>query len=406
MIRIKEIQDKLMNVVGWEQTYNPVKMISQSLTESESGLYYQGAHPLLTLDNIEAIMPDDFEMKFPLWNMIVPYVKGNKVRHGEYVYIAWEDNEGIEPTSTDFSDDFYEDDFGGTWMRYNFASDYLEQETRKGIATAIQKFVREQTLAKGTRDVLLQESFYKDTYETRELPQLYDKSGFYIRSNRSAGVTARINRVSLQFTKPGKVTLHIAKDLQSVPERSFELDYTNTQARPQWFELDDVYLSGPGEWVMYYDHAELDTDMRAIVAKTTGLGATANICGGKKFIDVSPIDLSHKSGGLNATVTVGCDLTDFIIEQRSMFATVLQLQVAEVLLRTMALNPNVKINRHQSNVSRMDILYEIDGNTQGERPGGLGHDLKKAYEALKLDVTGLDAYCLPCRRKGVRYGVA
>ena len=89
-----------------------------------------------------------------------------------------------------------------------------------------------------------------------------------------------------------------------------------------------------------------------------------------------------------------------------MFATVLQLQVAEVLLRTMALNPNVKINRHQSNVSRMDILYEIDGNTQGERPGGLGHDLKKAYEALKLDVTGLDAYCLPCRRKGVRYGVA
>ena len=93
--------------------------------------------------------------------------------------------------------------------------------------------------------------------------------------------------------------------------------------------------------------------------------------------------------GINCEITVGCDLTDFIISQRQIFQTVIQRQVAAIALRTMAMNPDVRVNRNQSNVSRMDILYELDGNTQG-RPGGLGYDLKKAYEALSLDTQGLD----------------
>lgn len=71
--------------------------------------------------------------------------------------------------------------------------------------------------------------------------------------------------------------------------------------------------------------------------------------------------------GLNVEISVGCDLTDFIVSQRQLFANVLQLQVAYNALRTMAMNPDVRVNRNQSNVSRMDILYELDGNTGAER---------------------------------------
>jgi hypothetical protein len=106
--------------------------------------------------------------------------------------------------------------------------------------------------------------------------------------------------------------------------------------------------------------------------------------------------------GLNVEVTVSCDLTDFIIEQRQMFATVLQRQVAVMALRTMAMNPNVRVNRNQSNVSTQNILYEIDGNPEG-RAGGLGYELKKGYEALDLDTRGIDRICLTCRPVGVRY---
>ena len=106
--------------------------------------------------------------------------------------------------------------------------------------------------------------------------------------------------------------------------------------------------------------------------------------------------------GLNCEITVGCDLTDFVVEQRAIFQTVIQRQVAAIALRTLAMNPNVRVNRNQSNASKMEILYELDGNVEG-RPGGLGYDLKKAFEALRLDTQGIDRICLSCNNRGVKY---
>ena len=67
MIRIPEITTALMPLVGWMQDYDPERQIAGELTQSESGLYYQQAHPLLTLENIRAIMPDDFIKRYPKW---------------------------------------------------------------------------------------------------------------------------------------------------------------------------------------------------------------------------------------------------------------------------------------------------------------------------------------------------
>ena len=105
---------------------------------------------------------------------------------------------------------------------------------------------------------------------------------------------------------------------------------------------------------------------------------------------------------MNIEVSVGCDLTDFIIQQRNIFATVLQRQLAVDVIRTMALNPQVRVNRNQANASKEELLYEIDGNPQG-RATGLGKELKEAYDALDLDTRGLDRICLTCQPNGVRY---
>ena len=72
MIRLKEIQDALFHLVGWEQSYDPDREISSALLESESGLYFQSAHPLLTLDNIENTMPENFFLQYPDWDNDTP----------------------------------------------------------------------------------------------------------------------------------------------------------------------------------------------------------------------------------------------------------------------------------------------------------------------------------------------
>ena len=107
--------------------------------------------------------------------------------------------------------------------------------------------------------------------------------------------------------------------------------------------------------------------------------------------------------GMNLVVTIGCDYTDFITEQRMNFAEVVAKQVAVNALRYMAYNPNVRINRNQSNITRTDILFELEGNTAG-RPSGLVNDLNRAYQALRLDTAGMSRICLPCHNGGVRYG--
>ena len=66
------------------------------------------------------------------------------------------------------------------------------------------------------------------------------------------------------------------------------------------------------------------------------------------------------------------------------------------------MNPYARVNRNQSNAMRSDILYELDGNTQG-RATGLGWELKQAYKALNISTEGIDRICLACANKGVNY---
>ena len=122
-----------------------------------------------------------------------------------------------------------------------------------------------------------------------------------------------------------------------------------------------------------------------------------------EMFDIGEIGYTNTMNyGMNVEISVGCDLTDFIISQRAIFASVIQKQVAANVLRTIAMNPDVRVNRNQVNVTRDQILYELDGAPQG-RASGLGYELKQAYKALGFDTRGLDRICLQCNNHGVNY---
>ena len=60
MIRISQIQDNFLHLIGWRQSYDVSDgtRLSENITTTESGLYYQDMHPLLTLQNLQSIAPD------------------------------------------------------------------------------------------------------------------------------------------------------------------------------------------------------------------------------------------------------------------------------------------------------------------------------------------------------------
>ena len=88
MIRIPDIVTALQPLVGWRQSYNPAEAIDTELLQSESGLFFQDAHPLMTLNNVAAIMPDDFIFQYPEWDKDSEFPAGVKVRYDNKVYIS------------------------------------------------------------------------------------------------------------------------------------------------------------------------------------------------------------------------------------------------------------------------------------------------------------------------------
>ena len=435
MVRLQDIQTALLPVVGWQQDYNPQNQIDDALTQSESGLTFQGAHPLCTLANVRSIMPDDYLYKYPDWNNATGYAAGDKVKHANVVWKAKTANAGSEPA--DGNDD---------WERFNMVSDFVRQLTINGINTAVQTFIQEKQLQQETRNLLERRTFFDGA---ARLAATIDPTGkivgFEIVPVRSMGVTTKIERIGLQMVgATGKVKLYLFHSSQVAPMREIELDFTNTKGGFQWFTPEEpIYLpyipgtdgngnDSGGAWFLCYNQNDLPAGMQALnVSKDWSVEPCQTCLGGSieswrqmtKYLQVSPFGIhapldfaeypemfdigqigytNTMNYGMNVEISVGCDLTDFIISQRQIFATVIQKQVAANVLRTIAMNPDVRVNRNQVNVTRDELLYELDGAPQG-RASGLGYELKQAYRALSLDTRGLDRICLQCNNHGVKY---
>lgn len=437
MVRLQDIQTALMPVVGWQQDYNPQNQIDPALCQSESGLTFQGAHPLCTLANVRAIMPDDYLYKYPNWANNVAYAAGDKVKHGGTVWIATTANSGSTPA-----------DNNPDWEPYNFVSDFVRNLMVQGINTAVQTFIQEKQLQQETRDLMERRTFFDGA---ARLAATIDPTGkivgFEIVPVRSLGVTTKIERIGLQMIgATGKVTLYLFHSSQVAPMRTIELNFTNERGGFQWFTPEQPiylpYIKGTGvneqgndaggAWFLCYNQNDLPAGMQALnVSKDWSVEPCQTCLGGSieswremtKYLQVSPFGIKAPADfaeypemfdigqigytntmnyGMNVEISVGCDLTDFIISQRQMFATVIQKQVAANVLRTLAMNPDVRVNRNQSNATRDELLYELDGAPQG-RPTGLGYELKQAYKALSIDTRGLDRICLQCNNHGVKY---
>lgn len=434
MLRLQEIQAALLPVVGWEQDYNPQNLIDESLCQSESGLTFQGAHPLVTLANIRAIMPDDYLFRYPDWSAGA-YPKGTKVKYSGVLWIA---------TSAVVLGDAAPGTEGAPWVAYNMVSDYVRNLTINGITTAVQQFITLKQLQKETKNLLERRTFFDGAARLQATIDANHKLvGFEIVPVRAMGVTTKIERIGLQMVgATGIIKLYLFHSSQVEPKKIIELNFTNTKGGFQWFTpSEEIYLpyipqgegnDAGGAWFLCYNQDDLPRGMQALnVSKDWSVEPCQTCLGGSieswrqmtKYLQVSPFSIHAPADfadypemfdigeigytntmnyGLNLEISIGCDLTDFIIEQRAIFANVIQKQVAATVLRTIAMNPEVRVNRNQVNVTRDEILYELDGAPQG-RVSGLGFELKEAYRALSLDTAGLDRVCLQCNNHGVKY---
>ena len=433
MVRIQEIQEGLLHLIGWRQSYDSNDgVISEALTQSESGLYYQDAHPLLTLQNLQSIAPDFSNISYPVHSSEEAYAKGVVVIvDGTHYKSLKAVPENIQITDTEY------------WIETNPFSEWLETKTKACITKAINRYINEK-IAKGTYKTLCEKKTLFDgtgrIYDT--IKNKNNLVGFEIIPIRAKGVTTKINRIGLQFSEPGDYTILIMHS--SLMEPFYYETFTKQVGNNiEWFTpSQELYLpyetdeiDAGGSWYICYLQSQLPAESQAIRKSRDWSKGPCNECTRheyetwriwSRYIEIHPFYTNEEfvpvvdeqvqlwdvknniydystNYGLNLDITVACDITDFIIEQKMMFTDYLGKSLAVDFLREFAYNPNVRTNRHSINASRPDILYEIDGDSSSMKKSGMSYQLELASKAIQVSTEGMDRICLPCVNHGIKY---
>lgn len=441
MIRVKDIQAGLSGLIGWRQDQSATDLsISEPLAHSESGLYYQDIHPLLTLSNMNCIAPDfknaeeaDYYNNSEgteYYDETKEYPEGKIVTYDGLLYKALRKSVGMAPSESP------ED-----WVATSLFSEWLENKTKGSIQKAVMRYCNEKLSAGTMKSLCENRTLFDGTGRLADvIKNKKNLVGFELVPIRSKGVTLTINKLGVQFTELGSYTFYLMHSSVSTPIQTITIEKTRKNSI-EWFP---VNLSLPyqskdtdagGSWYLCYFQSDLPEGSQAIRKERDWSKGPCKGCSRteyvawqawSKYLEVHPFyvneenvvreenvpllwDLEHMdytyitNYGINLDISVSCDITDFIIEQRTLFIDVIAKQVAVDMLRELAFNPNVRTNRHSINASKVDILYELDGDSASMKKSGLNYQLDLAHKALIVSLAGLDRVCQPCKNNGVKY---
>lgn len=375
------IKNGLSKVWGWRQdAENP---IDETLTESTSGQFYQDAHPLVTLDNVRAIAPT----------------------------------------------------FAGDPDPVQAFSEWLKQKTDASILKAVRAIWDAKMGDKTARHILEAKTLFNGAGNIGDLVPLGENLvGFELATVAVEGVAINIDRVGLQFVGDEPLTLYLMHSSQFEPIEIKTFTRSKITGGVEWFDLGWAlpYVSektdAGGRWFIVYDQSELLTT-RAINKNKDWNAAPCTACDASerqafsvwsKYLTVHPFKVpadeavelwdvsrnlyTYKNNyGLNFQITIACDVSGILTQQKNAFQNVIGLQVAADMLREFAYNPQFKVGRAQLNFSRQELLYEIDGDSQGHKKSGLKFEIDKAVKAVSLDVSTTSRVCFPCKKSGVKY---
>lgn len=415
MYNVNRITQSYLPLIGWRQQTDPgATQIDPVLTVSESGLFYQDEHPVLTLDNLLAISPDFSLIVYPAWSEATAYSVDNIVKKGTVIYRCIKAGTNQDPAAA--ASEYWKVEFPfSTW---------LKEKTEAAIIRAIQYWLETKQGIRAARGIL-QDAILFDGggVVSNTIPNALKWAGLEFEVKRDLGTVAKVGKIGFQFSE--NVTFNLYLFHSSSPEAisTTEIAYDKT-GEEKWFDVNfELPYRGDfkgGSYYVVYKQSDLGTAkainrIQGYSASDMGTYDLKGLWG--KYVSIHPFNVAETTGlwdirhneynygtnyGMNIAMSVYCEYTDFLIEQRLVFKNLVAKQVATSLLREIAYNPSSRVGRNETTIERTQLLYEIDGDSQG-RPGGMQLKLEQAAAAVNITTEGLNRLCLPCKKAGVRY---
>lgn len=399
--------------------------LSDMMCESESGLYFQDEHPLLTLDNLRNTAPLELNTIVQEWRADHEYSKGEIVKYNDELKYIAQRNTTEAPTIND-------------WENIGDFDVYLHSKVNASISKVVTRWMEEKKTELATKTLLDNRYLFSNAGRIADTIEKKGRIvGIELQTPRYASVSTKISKIGLQMKGKSKTKLYLFHSSNPNPIKTIEVERTQ-DGMMQWFAMDDIILpyvsesnDAGGVWYIVYWEDDLgemqaikkDYDFAKQPCSTCNQYEYNNYEAWSKYLGVSPFyampsdkesrtlwDIEDNiytnacNYGMNLQVSVECDLTGFVVEQKKIFANAISKQFALDMLSTMYYNGNERINFTAQNGNFEKIAFDIEGDSQSRYKGGIRHELDKAIQALKIETNGIDKICLQCRKRGIRVG--
>lgn len=424
MYDITTILAELMPLIGWRNSVNTsVPRLGADLLISNSGAYYNDAHPLITPENMYASCPDFDNFPAVAYSALTTYKKGDLCRHDQTVFISLENgNIGNDPTTS------------SKWE--TLFSDFTRSLTQNGIIALVDSVLLNKRISRSTKGLL-------------QSLLIFDGSGSYndtvIKQGRFVGFEITIrsydsmqvvaDEIGFQFTEVNELPIYLFHSSQKEALATFNL--TTTKAGSfQWFKVTDFIMNfcktgkNDAGGQFYIGYFEDDLTGQAIRKDYWFNKAPCGTCISQtynkrafeewnKYVMITPVaigsgylngtqlpDVEHaefeynNNYGMNLRLSVRCDYTDLLVANKNIFRPALQKMVAMKVLRQIAFT--TRIDRI-AETTRNSALLELKGDPEA-RITGLEKELDKEIIALEMDFSGFNSPCLADRGSGIEWG--
>jgi hypothetical protein len=374
---LQTIQTAFSSLIKFKRDYVYNSLLgnidSDLLGDSDSGKYFNvGVNSIITLRNIENLMPLSGDIEVPAWSGTTTYGIDECVSSGDSYYRSIvSSNLNNAVNLTDY------------WSETTLMSIWLREKIKGVYETVLSKSIMANKLFEHIR-------MYKNADDNDMIANNSNYVGFELRPKNSEHLMLIINRIATQFSADidslslklyKQNTLAYTISLSSLVAGEFS--FTN---------ITDEEITEEGRWFLFYDQDDL--------GDTQAYNWTVYASNG--FVDILPFEVvntttdfvndieayTFNSYGLGLDISIYGNLTNFIVDNKQVFAEAIHLQWQVNILEQFLLNPDIKINGTQRNIE--DLKDYIIGELKSETRHSVASKLDKAYKILNSSLESND----------------
>lgn len=420
MYNIEKVRQCIKGLVGWKPSQDPcAPTLSTQIKASETGLFFNTSHPLLTIENLKMAAPEFHLFNWNSWDIAKAYIIGDVVDEGGVQYIALADNTGLTPSANPAEWEAY--DAFSTWLESNtdsFADEFVRALFTEKKLTGITKSIFEDKplfLGLGRMDDLVVKSGRFVGWKFHILPHenlrlAISKLGFqfsetqtdlpiYLYHSSQVDALAKVlisTDKAFSFRWSDQFTADLFyNSADHAPEGEYYLGYYEDdlagQAINRGIRLDARCTACADRSSISYHRRTLSKYFQAIPFSVRN-----DALNGEQLFDVDYVSETWSNNyGLNAQLGLYCDLSDFLCRNKDLMAAALHKYVGLQFLKIIANSTNLsRINSATQQLAQMELDDRQGAYTMKQEVANL-------MKEVNFDFSNLGTVCLPCEGGGI-----